>query len=240
QLVETRLIEFTSTGVTLGSYVWNAAGNDATYTEAGASTPVVLNPGAPTSEQKTHDVPSNGDCHRCHDGETGKLLGFGAVQLSKPSPGLNFKGLAARGFDPVAWKNDPPAIDTGIDYPIPGTPAQTTAFGALHANCGHCHNAIGEAGGLVTMRLRVAIEEVPGGYSVSTKNIVGTTIDVDLQYPTVTPGFSKRLVLGSLGVGKSGMYFRDSHRADAAQMPPLGTKLQNPSLLAAVKGWIEE
>jgi hypothetical protein len=241
QLVETRLIERTATGYTMGSYVWNPAGTDATYTEGGASTSVVLNPGAPAPEQKRHDVPSNVDCHRCHDGETGKLLGFSAIQLSKPMPGLNFKGLAARGFDPIAWKNAPPATDTGIDYPIPGTAAQVTAFGALHANCGHCHNALGEAGGFVTMRLRVAIkEELGGSYSVSTDNVTSTTIGVDMQYPSVTPGYTKRVVLGSLGVGQSGMYYRDSHRGDAAQMPPLGTKLMNPTLLAAVKGWIEE
>ena len=241
QRVETRLIERTPDGFIMGSYVWNADGSNAIYTEAGTSTTAVLNPEAAPADQKTHDVPSNHDCHRCHDGETGKLLGFSAVQLSKPGPGINFKGLAERAFDVGAWRDDPPKTDTGIDYPIPGKTIEADAFGVLHANCGHCHNSLGEAGSLVTMRLRVAIGgDASMGYFATTDNITSTTVGVDLQFPTVTPGYTKRLVLGSLGVDQSGMYYRDSRRGDPAQMPPLATKLPNTALLGAVKAWLEE
>ena len=241
QRVETRLIERTPIGFIMGSYVWKTDGSDATYLETGTSTTAVLNPDAPPADQKTHDVPSNHDCHRCHDGETGKLLGFSAVQLSKPGPGINFKGLAARDFDLGAWRDDPPKSDTGIDYPVPGTPVETEAFGVLHANCGHCHNPIGEAGSLVTMRLRVAITgDASMGWAATTDNITSTTVGVDMQFPTVTPGFTKRVVLGSMGTDQSGMYFRDSRRGEPAQMPPLATKLPNTALLSAVKAWVEE
>jgi hypothetical protein len=241
QLVETRLIERTTIGYTMGSYVWEEDGTDAKYTEGGKLDTVVLNPAAPVADQKKHDIPANAQCHRCHDGEVGKLLGFSAIQLSKPFPSINLKGLAARGYSPVDWKNDPPSTDIGIDYPVPGTPKEVAALGAWHANCGHCHNTLGEAGGLVTMRLRITIADgVGGGFTVDTSEMKNSVVGIDMQFPTVTPGYTKRVVLGVAGADKSGVYFRDSQRGVPAQMPPLGSKLVNGALLTSLEAWIEE
>lgn len=76
QLLETRLIErIAATGDPerdwwLGAFLWREDGSDADFVPDGAKD--VLGTG--------HDVPTEDDCHTCHNGEPGRLLGVSRVQ----------------------------------------------------------------------------------------------------------------------------------------------------------------
>ena len=75
-LLETRLIERYGDGPEdywMGAFVWNAEQTDA-----------VLAPDGQTDINGTpHDAPAQKDCLACHRGDTGRVLGFSAMQLSR-------------------------------------------------------------------------------------------------------------------------------------------------------------
>jgi len=88
--VETRMIERlgeSKDDYFMATFVWNEGQTDA-----------VLGTGAQADVLGTaHDVPDRGDCHTCHDGEAGRVLGFSAVQLAIQPPG-NDTTRAALGY----------------------------------------------------------------------------------------------------------------------------------------------
>ena len=80
-----------------------------------------------------HDVPEASQCMACHGGTVSRVLGFSAIQLSKPARegDLNLQQIEAMG-----WLSDPFA-----EMPVvPGTADQRAALGTMHANCASCHN----------------------------------------------------------------------------------------------------
>ena len=232
--VETRMIQRTQAnpedpsddGIIFAAYLWDAAGESASLWD-----PVLGAPDAAAhSSGVTHDVPSRANCVTCHGGSgtTGhpsRALGFSGVQLSWSGSEVSMESLSAEG-----WLTDP--HPEGI--PTPGDPTTQAALGTLHANCGNCHNDLGE-GFPIDFDLWL-------GASDETVQDTGawlTAVDVETA---VFPGAEYRIVSGD--AASSAVIIRMSHRAPEAigfeypQMPPLGTKIIDPTGLAAVEAWI--
>ncbi|HVH46450.1 MAG TPA: hypothetical protein VM925_29110, partial [Labilithrix sp.] len=168
KLLETRMIERVGPGedasaYSLVSFVWQEDSADAVLNTAGAANVLGTN----------HDVPSQKECDDCHKGEAGRVLGFSAVQLSTPGPGLSLAALVSRGWFSV----NPPA---GASYPAPGNATEAAAFGYLHANCGHCHNPNGMAFKWTNVVLRLSVSET----TATATQIHATTVNVGAQLVT--------------------------------------------------------
>lgn len=208
--LETRMIEKTGEDAyKMGSYVWNDAGTEATWTTAGASN--ILG--------TTHDVPNEGACQRCHNGEPGRALGFSAIQLAKSTGPLTLAAIAP-------WLTKPAASD----YGVPGTAVESAALGYLHANCAHCHNPNDTftfiAAGM-DLHLYVAEKDV-----TKTKAYL-TTVNQKTERYTALP---YRIAGGD--TAQSAVWVRMNLR-DKDQMPTLGTEVIHTAGLAAVKAWID-
>jgi hypothetical protein len=228
--LETRIWERTAAGYNFGAFRWRADQSDADYTESGGAAALPLDDGT------AHDIPRRNECTKCHDGEPGEGLGFSAVQLSKAAGASDptLSSIIAKG-----WLSHPPsALPSAVGSPVPGTSTEAAALGALHANCGHCHNPMGQANA-VGMELRVRYGET----TAASTHLYATTVGVP------TTGWSKagitlRIDPGSASFGdgapgKSAVWYRNSVRGGADQMPPLGTALVDTSgSLKAIDTWI--
>lgn len=216
KLLETRMIWRTGTGANdflIATYVWTADQTDAVRNDNGVHD--VLG--------TTHDIPTQGQCGDCHDGEPGRILGFSAAQLSRPAL-PNVRELSAAGA-----LSHPPAA--GQAYEVPGTPKEAAALGYLHANCGHCHNPSGPAWRDVNMDLRLRVAE----QTVTETQTYRTTVGVDTQ--EWSSAKAKRVVPGA--PADSELYYRMTLRADRRQMPGLGTEKQDGEGLQTIAQWIQ-
>ena len=218
-LLETRMIRRLTDGDDLrvdyffGSFVWNEDESEATLAPTGAR----------DVRGTQHDAPSQGQCFKCHRGETGGVLGFSAVQLASTS-------LADHEGDGL--------LTTAIPRPIgpPGTAADRAALGTLHANCGHCHNPLGEGAEFAPdMALRIAVAD--GAATVGQTDIVQSTCNHTFQYYDGPVGVDFRLVPGDAAA--SGIAFRASQRGNGDAMPPTGTDQIDATGTAALNAWIE-
>ncbi len=216
--LETRLVERTGPGEMdywMGAFLWKADGSDAVYVPDGATNVLGTD----------HDVPAAKRCWSCHSGEPGRLLGFSAVQLSRPAgTSATLSSLVAAGL-----LTAPPPPDA--DYRVPGEGAVRTAIGYLHANCGHCHNPTGIARPDTDMLLRIGtsdrVPEATGAYR--------TTIGVMLQRFR-NAVVSDRIVRAS--PDQSGVIYRMRERGTNSAMPPLATKHVDMVGVDLVSAWI--
>jgi hypothetical protein len=223
---ETRVITQTgpSDGDTrLQSFVWLPDQSDAVYTPDGAT----------DVNGTDHDVPPENQCSFCHQGQPSMILGFQAVQLSRPGAGLTLDNLRASGT-----LSDPPPA--GTSYALPGTSVQRNALGYLHANCGHCHYPGGfpETAYGIDMDLFVTAASTAG--AVQDLPPWATTVDQPLDH-FEQPGGPLMFRVVSGMPAQSAIVFRMSSRGNDDQMPPYATEL--PDLtggLADVIAWIND
>jgi len=209
--LETRLIEKTGAdSYRYGSYLWNDAETEATWSTAGLA----------NVKGTAHDVPKEADCQRCHDGEPGRFLGFSAIQLAKGAP------VSLTTITP--WLKVAPA--TGKDYGVPGNATEAAALGTLHANCGNCHNPIDALTYIAAgIELRLYVDE----RDVKTTKLYTTTVNQATEKYLSVP---YRIEGGN--ATNSAVWAR-MNRRDKDQMPPLGTEVVHTAGLAAVKAWID-
>jgi len=209
--LETRLIEKTGEDAyRYGSYVWNDAETEATWSTTGAA----------DVKGTAHDIPKEADCQRCHDGEPSRVLGFSAIQLAKAAP------VSLASITP--WLKTAPMA--GRDYGVPGTATEAAALGTLHANCGNCHNPNDTLTYIAAgIDLRLYVDE----REVSKTKLYTTTVNQRTEkYVTLT----YRIEGGN--ATNSAVWAR-MNRRDKDQMPPLGTELVHAGGLSAVKAWID-
>lgn len=218
--LETRVIERYGEGKDdyfMGAFVWNAEGTDAELQADGQAD--VLGTG--------HDVPAQKHCASCHNGETGRVLGFSALQLARPHgerEGLTLDALAAAGR-----LSDAP----GEALALPWEDVTTArAIGYLHANCGHCHNLQGTAWPDTQMILRVSAGESDAPTSELFRSVVGRDVQ---NYRD--PNVSVRVAPGA--PDRSAVVVRMRERGTKKQMPPLGTEHPDADGIALVTAWIE-
>ena len=126
QVIETRLLVREGDGLRAGTYVWNAAQDDAVC--SGGNLDV-------TTETGYFHVPGTSQCMECHDDHA---LGLRTPQLNVPG---QIDQLAALGL--VA--NVAPAPRPALADPAGDAPLEERARSYLDANCGHCHDRDGAA-----------------------------------------------------------------------------------------------
>lgn len=194
------------------AYVWNEDGSEATARPSGVH----------DARGTEHDVPSAADCIACHGGRRSRVLGFSAIQLAYHADGesVDLASITERG-----WLSSPPPAS----IEIPGSPAERSALGYLHANCSHCHNAARpgrrrgsrcfDPYGSLDLSLPVhrlaSVSETPAYQSA-----IGNVIQPG------QPGLSRLLELVS-------------RRGPGRQMPPLGTTKVDARAVSGLGRWIE-
>jgi hypothetical protein len=221
KILETRLIERTGPNPAdyrMGAYVWNDAQTEAMWSQTGDTNVLGTD----------HDVPDLAKCQACHNAAPGKINGFQAIQMTKPTaPGpegqVNLAWLIAQ-----SWLSAPPSVD---HFDIPGDATAQAALGYLHANCGHCHNPRWEFFALTNQVLRLTIDSID---TVENTNTYKTTY---YQHTKSFKDVPWRLQPATSDM--SCIYVRPTHRGDSAQMPPIATKHVDDTGTAAIKAWID-
>ena len=211
RLVETRILEKKKEGPAgwwQVAYLWLADGSDA----------VAVPDGAPDALGTRHDVPSQEDCGRCHDGVSDVLIGVSAIQLSDGGKGLLGR-LAAQGA-----LTHPPAGELRV----PGTGTVQAALGYLHGNCGNCHNDRFTNRHPIALRLQLRSgDRVPEG-TAAYGTIFGQAFhNLDGVRQIVVRGRPEA----------SQLWTRMAARGDV-QMPPLGTEVVDAAGTRLIGDWI--
>jgi hypothetical protein len=211
--VETRFIERGADGAWgYASYVWNAAGTDATLAPAAGL--------ALTVDGRRYEVPARTDCTACHEAAPVPVLGYSAVQLAPQLRALVERGVL-QGL-PAALLAGPLQIPAASDL-------ERRALGYLHANCGHCHH---EHGVPVRLNLQQRVADAEAAAAAVLRSVLHAPSRWRLpgapDLPVIAPGDPQRSVLALR------MKSRDPRR----QMPPLGTHEPDAEGSALVDAWI--
>jgi hypothetical protein len=215
--VETRLLEKLPDRWFMMAFAWDAEQSEATAVPDGQR----------NANGTVHDIPNSADCKTCHDGAADKLLAVSAIQLSHDGDGATLQGL----------------IDAGVLRPAPSGPLSApgdatarAALGALHANCGSCHNPRGTGiDRAPNLDLWLRAGELD---SVEATPTYRTCVDVPVESETV-PGATRLIVRGQ--PDQSALLLRiEAPRRDELTMPPLATELPDDATATSVRSWIGE
>jgi uncharacterized repeat protein (TIGR03806 family) len=168
-------------------------------------------------------IPSRGECLRCHNGTTGGPLGLRLDQLDLDARQPN--GWVENQVDQLVRLAmlDPPSDRPG---PLPaltdaGATLEARARAYLDVNCAVCHQPGGPAGGALDLRV---------GVPLSDTGLCGPPIAGDLGVAgarVLAPGDPAASVL-SLRMG----------RRDSAGMPPLGSTAVDALGKSVIDDWI--
>lgn len=224
--LETRILEKTGDGVGVADWeptvwAWNLE-QDAVTDVTNTADPVRAN-----VLGTDHDIPSGGDCLRCHIGQNGHDMvnGFSAFQINWDGAGVSYADLQTEGRIANPF---PPA-----DAVVPGDSTTAAALGWLHANCGYCHRPDGDPSAVLRgffMRLAVG----------SSGLVEGTrTYMTGVNQPSsITFGDALcRFMPGN--ADNSVAFHRLSSRDPGVQMPPLATEMTPVAPASPVRAWIE-
>jgi hypothetical protein len=219
--VETRMIWKRAEGDWfLSAYKWNAQQTEAT----------VVVDGEMNASGTQHDIPSQSDCSTCHGAMKDKVIGFTAVQLSHNIAGsLNIDQMVTNG-----WLSAPPAAK----LVVPGDDVAKAALGYLHANCGVCHNEQSKVGIILGADMWLHFDRIG---SVMETTTYTTCVNQDTKGGI--SGLGKRIVPGKpdMSAVYEVMNLREMmgiEGGESRQMPPLASKIVDPTGTAAVKAWI--
>ncbi len=213
--IETRILSKTAPGVrgwAALSYVWNRDESEAFAEPVGR-----LRAGG-----TDHNVPAAGECAACHGGRNSWVLGLSAIQLAhddNDSDTLELADLEARGL----------VSETLEPHPrVPGNPTERAALGALHANCGHCHNSDRPT------RAETRCFDPKRDFDL------WLTVDA-LESPESTPTYQTAIDGDIIDAGKPGLselISRVNRRGFIYQMPPLGSEQIDTEMVAILRRWI--
>ncbi len=213
--IETRVIHRFGEGPSdfwFAPYAWNDDETEAEYAPLGKS----------NAKNTAHDIPTKGDCNACHGYLPERLLGFSAIQLSHDGEGATFTSLVERQL----LTTHPPKAG----FSAPGSGAEQSALGYLHANCGGCHNPVGVPF-LNPFVLRLSVNDA----SVETTGAYTTALGIPVE------GFAKPGVQFRIEAGNpegSCIYVRSGERGNVNQMPPLATEFVDEEGHALLEEWI--
>ena len=181
-----------------------------------------------------YEIPSQTECHTCHDGRQDVVLGFEAVALSSPgASGMTMSMLVANGL-----VTTPPTAP----ITIPGSPTAAAALGYLHMNCGtSCHNSGSGAAHPTGFFMRLLVSQLATGQVTSTDTYL-TGVHQTSHF--VIPGDAGTTYrLAPYSPQTSAVYYRMSRRdpsEDAGtQMPPIDSHKVDDAGSAAVVAWID-
>jgi hypothetical protein len=226
QRIETRLLWMYGSGADdylVVTYAWDS--DAGTATEATIANPnfgqnVAYGPDGGSSWH----IPSQNDCHTCHDSLEEHVLGFGAIELNHSLPGLNIGGLIDGGL-----LTSNPSLSS---LAIPGDATTQAALGYLHTNCGICHNVTPGYQGIPTppMLLRIPVDAGAAANTPTYQTTVNqaTTDFTSLEYRIAGQEPAQSMVLLT-------MMTRGGQRE---AMPPLASNLVDDAGVAAVTAWV--
>jgi hypothetical protein len=229
--VETRVLEKTKPAAsfdswTFTSYAWSA--DQHSVSAAAAS-------GVTNALGTGLDIPSQANCRTCHTMQgLDAVNGFGAIQLNHSEDGVTLSSLLAE--HTLINGSAGATLNVSVDNArIPGDAATQAALGYLQGNCGHCH-------GGPTPRVGMQLWSIVGMTQLSDAPIMQTAVCHCIENWTGRKNadgdaYTLRVAPGHAAV--SGIVGRMSARTSGEQMPPLGTKLVDPTGLGAIKTWID-
>jgi hypothetical protein len=218
--LETRLLWIYGAGpgdFLVATYWWNP--------EAGvADDAELVDPfvGAQDVNGTTHDIPSQQDCHTCHDSLEEHVLGFGAIELNHTQPGVNIHTLLDAGLLAA-----PPNLSS---LTIPGDATAQAALGYLHTNCGICHNATPGGQGVPAMILRLSV----GTATVQATGTYQTAVNQPPAALTTLP-----YLIAGQEPAQSEVLAAMSDRGGRDQMPPLASKAVDTTGVAQITAWVQ-
>lgn len=239
KVVETRMMKKTGDGVgpeawLFATYRWRDDGLDADLADVKG-----IPDAAPIGTSGlTHDIPSLGQCQRCH-GRTGDpVLGFDATQLDA---GRN-EHIPHGKLDADDVTNETLAREGLLTVPVTHrqedllAPLELAAVGYIHGNCSSCHSPGGvmaELGmdfrydQLARVKTDLPIYRTAIGVLSTSIALPGTTLGVDSF--RILPGHGD----GSL------LVYRMNERGSTAQMPPFSSKSKDEEAVALLRRWID-
>ncbi|MBX3233569.1 MAG: hypothetical protein KIT84_11235 [Labilithrix sp.] len=200
------------------AYVWLPDGSDAVANVEGVRNALGT----------THDVPSQDDCAACHAYVKDTVIGFSAIELSRPestSPARPADTGRLLELSGRALFTNPPAAD----FTVPGEGTGRDAVAYLHGNCGFCHNSRLEelTKRKIHFRLLVADRSVEQTGAYTTTFGTKAFHEIDGTTEVIVPGDPM----------KSQAYVR-MVKTDDYRMPPKGTKLVDPAGSELIRSWI--
>jgi hypothetical protein len=209
------------------SFEWNAAQTDTTLASPQA--------GVPNANGTQHDIPSRGNCRRCHEQVPGRVLGFQAMSLDFAAPTGNHDLEDAVGLNLLSA---PPSPTNGPYFPFPAaaTAADKAAFGYLHANCGGCHNPSSAVYSGLTSNMDLRLDVTKLGTvamipaRATTVNVNGTIGGPTYAGKIVDPG----------SAGTSVMLLRMNATVFPDKMPEIGTETVDPVGQTVLTAWINQ
>jgi hypothetical protein len=224
--LETRLMfkraepDFNDEGWDMMTFVWDDGETEATLVEGGVA----------SARGTGHEVPRQIDCKRCHRTEFERPMGFSAIQLSGPGPGLRLRQLVEQG-----WLSHPPPSPDG--YTVPGNATARAALGYLHANCGGCHAPDTDTFRDIDMSLHLEVGKLSAVLQTP-------TYLTSANKATTTPkaGGRGRIRLKPGVPAESEIINRMSIRfvdPESLQMPPLGSHQIDTAGRQVVSDWIK-
>ena len=230
--VETRFLwKASEAGWLAGSYVWNKEGTDAVLAESdGVIGAAEIAPG------RQHNIPSRGDCAACH-GEARRPLGFNPLQLSddRDPNAIHGEPLAADMvtlrtlFDEGRLKGADPSLRRIPPRVAAANPRTRSVLGYMAGNCGACHNGDGQ---IAAQLPSFTYPDVLDGEAV-VRQMIGQPSR--WQAPGRAEG---TLLIDPSSPQSSAVLLRMSSRRPSAQMPPLGTVLQDWEAIERMREWI--
>ncbi|MBA3456609.1 MAG: hypothetical protein H0T42_26200 [Deltaproteobacteria bacterium] len=207
------------------AYEWNAAQNATTL----AATSGVMN-----ANGTQHDIPSRGNCRRCHEQVPGRVLGFQAMSLDFSAPAGSLDLADAIGLNLLSAPPTAPVAGTYFPFPTAATAVDKAAFGYLHANCGGCHNPSSVVFSGLTSNMDLRLDVTKLG-SVAVIPARATTLNVNgtvggLTGRIVDPGSPQSSV----------MLTRMNSLTFPTKMPEIGTEMVDSAGIAAITAWINQ
>jgi hypothetical protein len=221
--LETRMIERVSDSggnddYRYAAFVWNSDETEATE----------LPEGAHTVRGIDHIVPTVTECANCHRGETGRILGFSAMQLARGAASGDAPPVTLRTLEDRGSLSDAP--NPNFAGP-PGDAPTRAALGYLHANCGNCHADASEIKPATSIVLRLDVTETDPMTTALYKSNVGVRMD-QVADPNVTLRISK-------GHPEWSGVIERMKGLGAGRMPPLATTVVDDAGIATLSTWIQ-
>ena len=233
--VETRLLAKINEGSGVDAwirvaYAWNHEQWDA-----------VISSGYENVLGTNHDIPTEEQCIQCHQGNADMILGFDALQLSGEAIPYNVNALPPKGQR--RWTLEKLQAAGRLTHPfatqpvIPGPSAAKNALGYLHANCGHCHNPLGEAFKQDVKHL--VLRHDLAAATLEDTAVYQTAVNQRTRNFTRAPYIVKGAQDDELAINQSAMFIRMNSLLPKNRMPLLGTKEIDYAGIDHIHRWIQ-
>lgn len=148
RIVETRLLIFSGKQWIAGTYVWNAAQNDAELVTSGRKIELYLSSVSAATRKISYEVPNQRDCTACHGSGSGKQpIGPEIRNLNRKvfRNGKSQNQLVYWQQKGLLDSKQAIPVEKLADYNDTTATLEQRARAYLSINCAHCHHPAGSA-----------------------------------------------------------------------------------------------